>query len=562
MHAVIMGRLKDIQTSKELALQLEVPLSKLTKILYQSGTLKKYHIETCYRTFEIPKKDGTFRMICAPKDELMEIQKKIARVLIEDITDYRKVNGIQPTISHAFEKDKSIITNARVHRNKRYVLNMDLENFFEQFHFGRVKGFFMKNKVFVMGEEPAAMLANLCCYKGKLPQGAPTSPIISNLIANTLDMHLLLLARKYKLDYTRYADDLTFSTNCKDFPKQFNGFMEEVDVEIRKDGFSINKKKTRLQFYNSRQEVTGLVVNKKLSVPKEFYKNTRAMAHKLYTTGKYTINGGEGTLNQLEGRFSFINQLDYYNNQLDEQEHNFMNLNGREWEYARFIFYRYFYMTDKMLVVTEGKTDVLYIKAALKKFVDRYPNLIEEAHNKYSYKIKFLKRTRKLEYFLGIKTDGADTIGLIHRAYAGSKNWKGFGQELKDLGCSCQGKKVVLLYDNEQVNDKPLKKFKKQIGFSGTLEPHGYNILYNLFLLTLPLPEGESESEMEDLFSEKTLKTEIDGREFKRKIEKGEKSVYGKDVFSRYVYEHYEEIDFSGFLPLLDELNALAGEMN
>src|SRR5699024_7070708 len=109
-----------------------------------------------------------------------------------------------------FIPGKSIITNARIHRNKRLVVNIDLKDFFPSFHFGRVRGFFEKNKYFLLSREVSTIIAQLTCYKGSLPQGAPTSPIITNLICQILDYKLLKIAKKYKTDYSRYADDLTF----------------------------------------------------------------------------------------------------------------------------------------------------------------------------------------------------------------------------------------------------------------------------------------------------------------------------------------------------------------
>ena len=114
-------------------------------------------------------------------------------------------------------KNKSIYTNAAIHRNKRFVLNMDLQNFFDSFHFGRVRGFFIKNRNFNCTNEIATMIAQIVCYKGKLPQGAPSSPVITNLICGSLDYRISKLSKKYKLDYTRYADDITFSTNNRHF---------------------------------------------------------------------------------------------------------------------------------------------------------------------------------------------------------------------------------------------------------------------------------------------------------------------------------------------------------
>ncbi len=241
----------------------------------------------------------------------------------------KKKQGIKNNLSHAFEKEKSIITNAKIHRNKKLVLNIDLENFFGSFHFGRVRGFFNKNNNFLLSVEVATVIAQLTCYEGKLPQGAPTSPIITNLICEILDQRLLRISKKYKLDYTRYADDLTFSTNDKKFLDLQTEFYELLSSELTRAGFKINEKKKRLQLRDSRQVVTGLVVNKKINVNRVFYKETRAMAHQLYKEGKFEINGKIATVNQLEGRLAFINQLTRYNNKIDGDKHNFNILSSR-----------------------------------------------------------------------------------------------------------------------------------------------------------------------------------------------------------------------------------------
>src|SRR5690606_14369243 len=110
-------------------------------------------------------------------------------------------------------------------------------------------------------------------------------------ICEILDYRLLKIAKKYRLDYTRYADDLTFSTNDKKFLDLQTKFYEEIDEEIKRAGFKINEKKVRLQYKDSRQVVTGLVVNEKINVPSTYYKETRAMAHHLYNHGWFEING-------------------------------------------------------------------------------------------------------------------------------------------------------------------------------------------------------------------------------------------------------------------------------
>ena len=209
--------------------------------------------------------------------------------------------------------------------------------------------------------------------------GAPTSPIITNLICQILDNRLLKLAKRYKLDYTRYADDLTFSINDKAFVERKDEFLCAIQKEIERAGFKINEKKTRLVYKDSQQKVTGLVVNQKVNVAQDYYRKTKAMAHSLYKKGEFTIDGQAGTIEQLEGRFSFINQLNCYNNQHDGEKHEFGLLSGREREFKRFLFYKFFYGNDIPILVTEGKTDVRYLKAALKSLYNEYPNLITKS---------------------------------------------------------------------------------------------------------------------------------------------------------------------------------------
>ena len=258
--------LSNVCTRNDLADFLGIKRGKLTHVLY----IQK--VDTMYTTFSIPKKNGEERIINAPNDDLKQIQRRLAKALWDCQTKIWADQNIQPNISHAFQKGKSIITNSSYHRNKRFIINIDLENFFDSFNFGRVRGFFIRNSFWNLTEEVATVIAQLTCHNGFLPQGAPTSPIITNMICNIMDMHLLKISTRYKLTYTRYADDMTFSTNDKHFIEHYDNFYKELSSEISKSGFQINQKKTRILFHDSRQEVTGLIVNKKISIKREYYK--------------------------------------------------------------------------------------------------------------------------------------------------------------------------------------------------------------------------------------------------------------------------------------------------
>lgn len=118
---------------------------------------------------------------------------------------------------HKNVNESAIFLNAYRHKNKNYVLNIDLKDYFHDITFSRIKGYLQKNKYFKADEEVAKIISNIATYNGRLPQGGALSPLISNLISETLDYQLSKIARKYKCNYYRYADDITFSTNKKYF---------------------------------------------------------------------------------------------------------------------------------------------------------------------------------------------------------------------------------------------------------------------------------------------------------------------------------------------------------
>lgn len=543
--------ISDIESREQLAFLLNIPLSKLTYLLYVK------RIDNCYTSFDIKKKNNGVRVISAPNEDLKDIQRKLGYLLELHHKAFLKEKNIDNKISHGFEKNKSIITNAAVHRNNKYILSIDIKDFFDSIHFGRVRGFFNKNIEFNLPLDMATVMAQLVCYKGVLPQGAPTSPIVSNLICNILDIRILNLVKKYRMNYTRYADDMTFSTNDRCIVDNYDGILEEIANELGKFGLHINDKKTRLIYKDSRQEVTGLVVNKIINVNRHYCKKTRAMAENLYRKGSFYIGDEEGSIKQLEGRFAYINQLDYYNNKRKGEKKDCWHLNSREKNYQKFLYYRYFFNNEKPLIVTEGKTDILYLKSALKKMYDSYPNLISKTKNGFEFKVSFLKRSKRLEYFFNINQDGADTIKNVLNMYTGQKGFANYYKYFKDKSEKDGRNPVILIFDNEQNTDRPLKKFKKDAKIQDVNIKNWINISGNLYLVTNPIVNGKDECEIEDLFSESTLNTLIGGKSFSRNSKSENDKYYGKAIFADYVMKNYQKIDFSNFVPFLDSINSV-----
>ncbi|MGV2875894.1 retron Ec67 family RNA-directed DNA polymerase/endonuclease [Macrococcus capreoli] len=573
--------------------ELGISVGLLNYLLYSN---KKNGIEDFYISFSIPKKNGEERIIHAPNEQLKFVQKKIQQLLqIRNDEIYNTLN-VENKIVHGFVPEKNIITNARIHRNKKTVINIDIEDFFQSIHFGRVRGFFEKDKYFGLSKEVALIIAQLTCYKGHLPQGAPTSPIISNLIAKILDLRILRICKKYKLDYTRYADDMTFSTNEDFTSKKLEKLLSNLEKVLNDSGFKINTEKTRIQRNNLRQDVTGITVNEKLNVNKDYIKKTRAMAHSLYKNNEFYIEDYQGTIEQLEGRFSFINQLDKFNNNISKDmsiEYNliknqknfsyistsqkitktkseqfFKLLNSREKEYQKFLFFKLFYGNPKPLIITEGKTDIKYLKAALKKLYKDYPQLVEKRGNEYIYKVSFLnkasrrnKKISKLQYFLNISEHGGDVMKNIFSYYDEENkyypSYYNYFDKLRNHAGA--NNPVILFYDNEinRKKDSPIKSFINHANLKSKVEKlkehNKIHITKNLYLLTHSLKEGVLEGEIEDLFDIDVLNHEINGKKFSRKNQE-DKNKYGKEIFSNYVYSNYQNINFHNFKQVLDDL--------
>lgn len=281
-----MTTLIDIKSIEDLAEYLLLSRKAMLYWSHRAGT------EIAYHEFSIPKRSGGEpRPIKVPVGQLNNIQKRLLQLL---------ETGLRPRkVVHGFVEGKSIVTNARIHASQRYVLNVDLHNFFGTINFGRVRGALI-SKPFRVHPKVATLIARFCCYKNALPQGAPTSPILSNYICLRLDAEVMRLARSFGCRYTRYADDLTISTSKNEFPEDLarvtapfsthaivgKGFREIIES----NGFVINGNKARLYHRNQAQRVTGLTVNEFPNVHRKFVRQIRAM---IYAWEKFGLEKAE-----------------------------------------------------------------------------------------------------------------------------------------------------------------------------------------------------------------------------------------------------------------------------
>jgi RNA-directed DNA polymerase len=236
------------------------PVSK--KLLYYVQRNR----DSLYTEFHIQKKSKALRTISAPKAPLKRVQKLTAELLSELVPKHPSAHGFLP--------GRSISGNAAAHVASPFVLNIDLENFFPSIPAGRIYGVLTKGTL-KFSPKLAFFVTRICTLKDALPQGSPASPILSNLVCWFLDNRLRGLAEQYDVTYTRYADDLSFSSE-RPFAEAFLGKLDEI---IKAENFKVNHKKVRLQKADVCQEVTGLVINEKVNLRREFIREIRAMLH-------------------------------------------------------------------------------------------------------------------------------------------------------------------------------------------------------------------------------------------------------------------------------------------
>ena len=293
--------LPPIATIGDLAAHLDLSVTELEWFadLHQrnpiKGPLQHYH----YRW--IPRRKGPPRLLMEPKESLKITQRRILTTIINAIPLHDS--------AHGFVQGRSIKTFASEHTNQKTVLRMDLADFFPSISFSRVSGMF---QVFGYRAKVANLLAGLCTHQPPrslarlnrhLPQGAPTSPALANIIAYRLDCRLAGLAKSAGLNYTRYADDLVFSGQT--IRESFSHLVGGIILE---EGFSVHHRKTRLMRSSTKQRVAGVIVNKHPNVDRKDFDRLKAILHNCATKGPQS-QGMSGQSRHLRGKISFVQML-------------------------------------------------------------------------------------------------------------------------------------------------------------------------------------------------------------------------------------------------------------
>jgi retron-type reverse transcriptase len=233
----------------------------------------------------IPKKRGGERRLLIPDPHLKAMQRRLLHRLFKRLRAH--------PAAHGFERGRSIVTNALPHQARAVVIKIDLVDFFPTTRRNRIEQYFRR---IGWNAEAAALLTNLCTTEGGLPQGAPTSPRLSNLVNFNMDSRIARYVHRHKGNYTRYADDITISFP-HDYPRRIRGTIQRVKRIAKMFGYAIHVRgKLQILRRHQRQRVTGLVVNERVQLPRRVRRWLRAVEHRLKKNGSATL-----TTKQLAG---------------------------------------------------------------------------------------------------------------------------------------------------------------------------------------------------------------------------------------------------------------------
>ena len=560
-----------LQNRDDIAKMLGITTKQLNFHLYVLPSTKRYKV------FIVPKKSEEPRQISAPASPIKIIQRKLVQVL-EAV--------YQPKLAtYGFVKGRDIIKNARLHKKRRYVFNVDLENFFPTIHFGRVRGMFMKNP-YNLSDEVSTILAQICCHNSILPQGAPTSPIISNMICARLDAKLKQLAKEHFCTYSRYADDITFSTSRSKFPSALARLSDIRQVEvggelsslIEENGFKVNSKKVRLQLEQQRQEVTGLIVNKYPNVPRRFLKQVRAI---LFAWDKYTVEST--SQNYFEnhakhkyldpkvhrppfqkivlGKIQFIGMVKGRHNPIYLRLlREFCRLAPEYYDIKRLMNLS----TTKPYIYTEGKTDRKHLEAALRnlKSLGLFTNLnlefsekdVIEGADHLLQKLNNYREHLEKHARPHIFAFDRDRLDILHKI-KGTEEFIPWGNNVYSFAIpvpkhreGLQRISIEFCYKDEDITrlDKNGRRIFLSTEFDSTSGVH--MLQAGLKCSNLDIIHGEP----------KILDNWVSD-------EKGNKVTLSKNNFSENVLNQSDEftnIDFTGFIPLFQRIQLIISDFD
>lgn len=551
-------RLKAAAGLRDIARIIGFKPKSLSYLLYKVPPTSRY------TQFTVPKSTGGTREIMAPVPQLKLAQRRLAHHLQNCLHDIEISQVVRSDciIAHGFKRELSIATNAGSHIGRRWVLNIDLNDFFPSINFGRVRGFLIKNKHFALQPATATVLAQIACHDNKLPQGAPTSPVISNLITGLLDIRLNKIASRNRCSYTRYADDITFSTNLSEFPDSIattntHGdwvLSSTVSKRIKQSGFSVNGKKTRVQYRRSRQDVTGLIVNTEIGVKRERLKTVRAQVENVVRTGAcHTVKKSKGkitsepiSLESLQGHLAHIAWVKGRYVEYKRGNGHWSQEPGYLRTYRRFLDHQGFVAGSRPTVICEGKTDNIYLRCAIRGIPKAPANLIDTA-SPSGLAVRLYEFTKTTSWVQRLNGGTGDMKNLI----------ESYAERIRLLGAKQFQSPVILVVDNDagatkgRLNSLVKQKSKSAKSVDGSADY--YHLGHNLYLVHTPKTAGGGDTMIEDFLPASVKSQKLGTKTLELDPKKFDPSKnFGKVLLAESIVRRQKDkIDFSGYLPLL-----------
>jgi len=284
---------------------------------FDTEEMQRMAVNPPYYTFEVPKKKGGVRKIEAPEEELKFLQKKLNGYLqciyytLQTKAAYGYIIRVRNTVNY-----KDILGNARQHHGAKYLLNADFQDFFHQIKTSQILGI-LQDPPFQFNKRSAHLLSRLMTKDGRLPMGAPTSPVLSNIATISLDKGLTHWAENEGITYTRFVDDLTFSTSKEPFSALH---FEEIQKVAQLYGFQFNPTKTKFFDDHHTKKVTGLLLNATIDIDPQFYRALNKNLKRLKTIAevKQLLNSYRQSdllrefKQQVDGQVNFIGMIEGY----------------------------------------------------------------------------------------------------------------------------------------------------------------------------------------------------------------------------------------------------------
>jgi RNA-directed DNA polymerase len=564
--------LKDLKACldlSDLALLLGVKPKFLSK--------QVYHVtdDVKYKVFYIPKKGGSDRIIHAPNPRLKFLQSRLSRLLYQCHFDlHGRADYPSRALSHGFQRARglSIYTNASRHTNRRHVFNVDLKDFFPTINFGRVRGYFISNKNFELSRTVATVIAQTCCFNNALPQGAPTSPVVAELIGQALDYRLQSIARRYRCTYSRYADDITFSTNLSVFPTGIGcpldtpgewGVGSDLNHAFHRAGFLPNLSKVRMQHSSQRQATTSLTVNEKVNIGSYYYKGVRFASHAMMTSGKAEASkramepGKPLTSSQILGMLMHIHDIkgrasNHATLRSYKDENNaphYLRILGKFFHYHRI------HMNERPIIICEGKTDYIYIKEAIRWSAadKRISNLLVDPVKLTAPKLKgdqwrvdFLRHSKAANSLLHLGGGGGSLVHFVRTHF----------ERVVKYHENPLVRPVIVVVDNDSQSNAMWSLIKKlnrsEVEITGS--ERFYRVGENLYVVPIP-SGGKSDFYIEKLLPVEWQSEKLGARVLKLHQKKGEilkPGEYGKTEFAeRVIRANRGKVNYSKFIELL-----------